>query len=41
MITFHYFHEHFSPIFKRLNIVKVPDLVFLNIAVLMYKFYNR
>ena len=41
VITFSKFHEHSSSIFKRLNIVKLPDLVFLNIAVFMYKFHNR
>ena len=35
------FREHSSPIFKCLNIVKLPDLVFLNIAVFMYNFHNR
>ena len=40
-MTFSKFHEHSSPIFKHLNIVKLPDLVFLNIAVFMYKFHNR
>ena len=40
--TFSKFHEHSSPIFKHLNIViKLPDLVFLYIAVFMYKFHNR
>ena len=37
MMTFSKFREHSSPIFKRLNIVKLPDLVFLNIAVFMFK----
>ena len=41
VMTFSKFHEHSSPIFKHLNIVKLPDLVFLNIAVFMYKFHNR
>ena len=41
VMTFSKFHEHSSPIFKHLKIVKLPDLVFLNIAVLMYKFHNR
>ena len=41
IMTFSKFHEHSSPIFKRLNIVKLPDLVTLSIAVFMYKFYNR
>ena len=40
-MTFSKFHEHSSPIFKHLNIVKLPDLVFLNTAVFMYKFHNR
>ena len=35
------FHEHSSPIFKHLDIVKLPDFVFLIIAVLKYKFHNR
>ena len=40
--TFSKFHEHSSPIFKHLNIViKLPDLVFLYIAVFMYKSHNR
>jgi len=41
VMTFSKFHEHSSPIFKHLNIVKLPDLVFLNIAVFMCKFHNR
>ena len=41
MITFSKYHEHSSPIFKHLNIVKLSDLVFLNIAVFMHKFHNR
>lgn len=41
-MTFSKFHEHSCPIFKHLNIVKLcmPDLVFLNIGVFMYKFHN-
>ena len=39
--TFSKYHEHSSPIFKHLNIVKLPDLLFLNIAVFMHKFHNR
>lgn len=41
VITFSKFHEHSSPIFKHLDIVKLPDLVFLSIAVFMHKFHNR
>ena len=40
VMTFSIFHEHSSPIFKHLNIVKLPDLVFLNIAVFMKKLQN-
>ena len=40
IIKFHNFIERSSPIFKRLNIIKLSDLVFLNIAVFMYKFHN-
>ena len=41
VIPFFKFHEHSSPIFKQLNVVKLPELVFLNISVFMYKFHNR
>ena len=41
VMTFSKFHEHYSPIFKHLHIVKRSDLVFLNIAVFMYKIQNR
>ena len=34
------FHGHSSPIFKHLNIVKLPDLVFFNIAGFMHRFHN-
>ena len=41
VMTFSKFHEHSSPIFKHFKIVKLPDLVFLDIALFMYKFHNR
>ena len=41
MMTFSKFHEHSSPMFKQLNVVKLSDLVFLNNAVFMYKFHKR
>ena len=41
MVTFSKFHEHSSPIFKCLSVVKLPDLAFRNIAVFIYKFHNR
>ena len=41
VMTFSKFHQHSSLIFKHLNIVTLSDLVFLNIAVFMYKFHNR
>ena len=40
VMTFSKFHEHPSPIFNHLNIVKLPDLVFLYIAALISKFTN-
>ena len=40
-MTFSKFHQHSSLIFKHLNIVTLSDLVFLNIAVFMYKFHDR
>ena len=40
-MTFYKCPDHSSPIFKRLIIVKLPDLVFLNVAVFMYKFHSR
>ena len=41
VLTFSKFREHSSPILKCLDIVKLADLVFLNIAVFMYNFHNR
>ena len=38
VMTFSKFQDHFSPIFKQLNIIKLPNLVFLNIAAYIYKF---
>ena len=40
-MTFSRLREHSSPIFKRLNNIKLPDLVFLNIAVFIYNFTIR
>ena len=40
-MTFSKFHEHSSLVFRHLNIVKLPDLVFLNIVVFMHNFHNR
>ena len=34
------FHEHSSPIFKKLNIIKLDDLLSHPIAVFMYTFNN-
>ena len=41
VITFSSFDEHWSLLFKRLQIVKLIDLVELQLAILMYKFHNR
>ena len=34
------FHEHSSPIFRKLNIIKLDDLISYHIAVFMYRFNN-
>ena len=42
LTTFSIFHEHTSPLFKKkLNIIKLHDLVSHHIAVFMYRFKNR
>ena len=41
VITFSSFDEHSSPLLKRLQIVKLIDLVELRLAMFMYKFHNR
>ena len=40
LITFASFHEHSSPIFRKLNIIKLNDLLSYHIAVFMYRFNN-
>ena len=35
-MTFTIFHEHSSPIFRKLNIIKLDDLISYHIAVVMY-----
>ena len=39
-MTFASFHEHLSPIFRKLNIIKLNDLLSYHIAVFMYRFNN-
>lgn len=41
IMTFSKFDEHSSALFKELDIVKLPDVVTLHNAVLMYKFHNN
>ena len=40
LMTFASFHEHSSPIFRKLNIIKLNDLISYHIAVFMYRFNN-
>ena len=39
-MTFTSFLEHSSPIFRKLNIIKLDDLISCHITVFMYKFNN-
>ena len=39
-MTFLIFYEHTSPLFKKLNIIKLHDLVSYHIEVFMYRFKN-
>jgi len=39
-MMFSIFDEHTSPLFKKLNIIKLYDLVSYHIAVFMYRFKN-
>ena len=39
-MTFTIFYEHLSPIFRKLNIIKLDDLISYHIAVFMYRFNN-
>ena len=41
IITFSKFYEHTSPIFKRLKLIKLNDLLYLYTAVFMYKFHRK
>ena len=40
LMTFTNFHEQSSPIFRKLNIIKLDDLISYHIAVFMYRFNN-
>ena len=41
IITFSKFDEPSSPLFGRLKVVKLPDLVHFHIIIFMYKFNNK
>ena len=40
IMTWSSFYEHTSPLFKKLNILKLNDLIFLYNALFMYDFYS-
>ena len=40
IITFSDFRAHTSPLFKRLNLLKLPDIVYLNTALFMHHYNN-
>ena len=39
-MTFSNFNEHSNPLFSKLKILKLPDLVFLHTALFMYDFHS-
>ena len=41
IITFSSYNEHSSPLFKDLNVVKLFDIITLQLAVFMYKLHNN
>ena len=41
IITFSSFTEHSSPLFKDLNVIKLSDIIALQLAVLVNNFHNR
>ena len=41
IMTFSKFDEHSSPLFKKLNIIKLSDLIKYHISIFMFKFHNR
>ena len=40
IISFSSYYEHSSPLFKDLNVVKLSDIITLQLAVFMYKFHH-
>ena len=40
IITFSHFQSHTSPIFKKLNLLKLPDIVKLHTILFMHQYYN-
>ena len=40
IITFSHFQSHTSPIFKKLNLLKLPDIVKLHAILFMHQYYN-
>ena len=41
IISFTSFNEHSSPLFKDLRVVKLFDIIALQLAIFMYKFHNK
>ena len=41
IMTFSKFDEHSSPLFKKLNIIKLSDLIKYHISIFMFKFHNQ
>ena len=41
IMTFSKFDEHSSPIFKKLNIIKISDLIKYHISIFTFKFHNQ
>ena len=40
IITFSYYREYTNPIFSKLNIIKLPDLIFFHNAIFMYDYHH-
>ena len=41
IITFSHFQSHTSPIFKKLNLLKLPDIIKLHTIIFMHKYYHN
>ncbi len=41
IVTFSQYDDHSTPLFKKLKIIKLYDLITFHVACFMYKFYNK